>query len=168
MMHGDSKYLFVDLDGTFALNDLFQERIVKLFFQVPLRVIEVFVRRGLVGVKHLAFENYEFNKIQILVNRQVLKLIEQKKSAGYIVCLATASPQVYADYILKIWSVFDYAYGSDCCVNLKSHAKLDLIMRLSEQVDFEYVGDSLADEVIFKKCSRYYKIIDKKVYEFIN
>lgn len=164
----EKKYIFVDLDGTFAKNDLFQELLVKRFCRKPIDTFRGYLKGGVLGLKHLVFDEYHFSINQILVNIDVLKLIQKKKESGYYIFLATASPQAYADYVLKTWSVFDFARGSDQKINLKGQAKLNFILAISEGAQVEYIGDSKADQVIFRKCVRYYKLTNNQVYEFIN
>jgi hypothetical protein len=168
MTKQEIKYFFVDLDGTFAKNDLFQELLFKRFVKKPLETIYILITEGALGLKHIIFDNHTFSVDQIIVNRNVLRLIKRKKESGYHIFLATASPQVYADYILKTWSVFDLAQGSDQKVNLKGKSKLDLITSISKGAHFEYIGDSRDDQVIFNKCARYYKLTNRIIYEFNN
>lgn len=162
------KYFFVDLDGTFSKNDLFQELLVKRFCRKPIGTFRAYLRGGVLGLKHLVFHQHHFSINQVLVNSDVLKLIQKKKESGYYIFLVTASPQAYADYILKTWSIFDFARGSDHKINLKGQAKLDFIISISDGAQFEYIGDSKADQVIFSNCDRYYKLTNNQVYEFIN
>ena len=164
----EKKYIFVDLDGTFAKNDLFQELLTKRFCRKPIDTFKGYLRGGVLGLKHLVFHGHNFSINQILVNSDVLKLIQKKKESGYSIFLATASPQSYADYVLETWSIFDFARGSDDKVNLKGQAKLDFILSISEGTQVEYIGDSKADQIIFKNCVRYYKLTNNQVYEFIN
>lgn len=164
----EKKYIFVDLDGTFAKNDLFQELLVKYFCRKPIDTFRRYLKGGVLGLKHLVFNEHQFSINQILVNSDVLKLIQKKKESGYYIFLATASPQAYADYVLKTWNIFDFARGSDQNMNLKGQAKLDFILSISVGTQFEYIGDSKADQVIFKKCVRYYKLTNNRINEFIN
>lgn len=164
----EEQRLFVDLDGTFAQNDLFQELLVKRLLQKPISTVWVFLNRGVLALKHLVFDRHKFSIDQVIVNQNVLKLIGQKKEAGYKIYLVTASPQAYADYILKTLTVFDYAIGSDQKLNLKGQAKLDLIKFLACSASIEYVGDSKVDQIIFNECLTYYKVINNNVYEFTN
>ena len=164
----EKKTIFVDLDGTFAKNDLFQELLVKRFCRKPINTLWGYLRGGVIGLKHLVFHGHDFSINQILVNRDVLNLIQKKKESGYSIFLATASPQAYADYVLKTWSIFDFARGSDQKINLKGQAKLDFILSISEGAQVEYIGDSKADQIIFRKCVRYYKLTNNQVYEFTN
>ena len=164
----EEKRLFVDLDGTFAQNDLFQELLLKLLFLRPISTVWVFLNGGVLALKHLVFGSHKFSIDQVIINQSVLKLISQKKESGYIIYLVTASPQAYADYILKTLTVFDYAFGSDQKLNLKGQAKLDLILSLSCSASIEYVGDSKVDQIIFNECLTYYKVINNNVYEFTN
>ena len=168
MTNQEKKYFFVDLDGTFAQNDLFQELVVKHFVQKPFDIVNAYLKGGVLSLKHLVFDKHQFSIDQIIVNREVLKLIQQKREHGYEIFLTTASPQVYACYVLKTWSIFDLAKGSSQIINLKGQAKLDFILSIAEGTAFEYVGDSKADQIIFSKCVRYYKIINNQVYEFAN
>jgi hypothetical protein len=165
-MNGNQeKLFFVDLDGTFAKNDLFQELLARQFCQKPVITIIVFLKGGVLALKHFVFKNYIFSPRQVIVNKSVLELIQHKKDIGYKIYLATASPQVYADFIFKTWTVFDAGFGSNKKVNLKAKAKLDLIVTVASGNTFEYIGDSKADEIIFSKCQIYYKVIDNQVYE---
>jgi hypothetical protein len=144
----EEQRLFVDLDGNFAQNNLFQELLLKRLFQKPLSTVWVFLNGGgVLALKHLVFDSHKFSIDQVIVNQGVLKLISQKKS-GYKIYLVTASPQAYAYCILKTLTVFDYAFGSDQKLNLKTQAKLDLFKFLSCSASIEYVGDSKVDQII--------------------
>lgn len=164
----EKKYMFVDLDGTFAKNDLFQELLFKRLCRRPVSTLKGYLRGGILGLKHLVFHGNNFSTDQILVNDDVLKLIQKKKAIGYSIFLATASPQAYADYVLNTWSVFDFARGSDQKINLKGQAKLDFILSISKGAHVEYIGDSKADQIIFRECVCYYKLTNNQIYEFIN
>lgn len=162
------KLFFVDLDGTFAKNDLFQELLIRRFSQKPIATTIIFLTGGILALKQYVFENHIFSLSQVIVNKQVVELIYLKKEAGFRIYLATASPQAYADYILKTWPIFDAAFGSDKRTNLKAKAKLDLIESISNGNSFEYIGDSKADEIIFSKCYKYYKITNYQINEITN
>lgn len=167
-MSNNKKYLFVDLDGTFAKNDLFQELLIKCLLQKPYDTVNAYLRGGVLQLKHFVFRNHKFSTDQVMVNSKVLSLIKEKKKSGYQICLATASPQMYAEYIGKTWSIFDFALGSNEEVNLKGRAKLDMIVSFSKGAHFEYIGDSKADQIIFNKCPRFFKLTNNQVYEFTN
>lgn len=158
----------VDLDGTFVKNDLFKELLILRFISNPCLVLYNFITNGVLGLKYISFKNYVFSLDQVIINYNVLDLIKKKRALGYTIVLATASPQPYADFIAKNWPIFDKAFGSNNKCNLKGQRKLNLIISISEGQKFEYIGDSKIDNVIFKNCSNYYKIINHEVYEFNN
>ena len=158
----------VDLDGTFAKNDLFMELLISKFFTNPKLYISSYLTYGLVGLKRFVFYNHEFSDHQILINNNVLEVIKLKKALGYTIVLATASPQVYADFIAEKWGIFDKAFGSNNRCNLKGQEKLNLIFSISDGQNFEYIGDSKIDNIIFKHCVKYYKVINYEVHEFTN
>jgi hypothetical protein len=164
----EEKYFFVDLDGTFAKNDLFQELLIKHLLRKPLHTVNTYIRGGVLQLKHLVFDNHTFSVNQVIVNREVLKLIHDKIESGYKIFLATASPQEYADYVLKTWPIFDFAQGSNQKINLKGQEKLNLMISFSEGAHFEYIGDSKADRIIFNMCPRYYKLTNNQIYECTN
>ncbi len=158
----------VDLDGTFSKNDLFVELLINKFFNKPKLVIKCYLKYGVLGLKQLVFNNYRFSYDQVLINNNVLEIIEQKKALGYTIVLATASPQEYANFIAERWEVFDKAFGSNNKCNLKGQEKLNLIFSISNGQNFEYIGDSKIDNIIYKHCVKYYKVINYEIYEFTN
>ena len=167
-MQKESRIFVVDLDGTFIKNDLFIELLIMNLVKSFREVVSIFFSRGIVGLKQFVFVNHEFSENQVLINHNVLEIVREKKALGYCIILATASPQVYADFVANTWNIFDKAYGSTDLINLKGSDKLKLILSISGGKTFEYIGDSRVDNIIFKHCSTFYKVIQKEVYEFTN
>jgi hypothetical protein len=147
-----SKVLVVDLDGTFAKNDLFIELVIKFIIQKPFHLILLIFRHLLnenfmIILKNKVFSSHEVLKSDFLINDEVLKFITSNKSNYQKIILMTATPDEIAKKFLIFFDIFNEAYGSTT-VNLKGRLK---VLKLTDigYSNFDYIGDSRDDEPIF-------------------
>ena len=153
----ENKVLIVDLDGTLIKSDLLLESFFnatsKNFF-VFFHSIYILILKGKYSLKKYLYEKSEIDVSNLPYNSDVLDFILnwKKENPGKKVVLATASYHQFARKIFKHLNIFDDCYGSEKNINLKGRAKLNLIKSISSSYD--YIGDSKADKVIWKKSDR--------------
>lgn len=151
--------IIVDLDETLVLQDRFQELLFLDFKKRPLSVIKELANKPILEVKKRLFSSpFEFEPS---FNQEVIQYLKTKKNDGHKVYLVTASPQEYADFVAaKLNGLIDITYGSTD-INLKGENKLKFIQKNISR-EFEYLGDSTSDKIIFAKSNSFIKINKSK------
>lgn len=159
-MENTKKILFVDLDGTFLLNDLFISTLKKrpwLFFLI-------FKKMSLIYLKNYLFKNIDFEKQDLKLNEIVFQFIEENKHKYSAVNLISASPQKYIDYVIERYpDTFNEGHGSNNNINLKGEKKVDFIKKVYGDIKFDYIGNSSVDQYIYIHCDRAYHYKNKKL-----
>jgi len=146
--------LIVDLDGTILKTDTLFEGLAKLIKQ---NFLFVFLLPFWLCQGKLKFKNkiskYALPNFQLLpLNSEFVSFVRDEKAKNRTVILATASTERYAKAFAEELGIFDDVLSSSETVNLKSKAKLSAI--LSKYEEFDYAGDSSADEPLFKLARR--------------
>ncbi len=95
---------------------------------------------------------------QLPYNEVVLKFLKDEKSKGREIYLATASMQSIADKINNHLQIFKGAYGSENNINLSSSNKLNKLEELFGKYNFDYIGDSNSDLIIWENANKGYAI----------
>ncbi len=152
-------YLICDMDGTLLVNDHFKERLIRMSFYKPLKVLQATLK-GLVYLKHYIMEGYKPD-VNDKINREVLDFIKRHKDRYTSVLLISATSHEFVTYVAAQIGVFDAAYGTKH-QNLKGASKLQFI-RENGFVPFEYIGDSKADKVIFDAAEKYYRVSNNRL-----
>jgi 4-hydroxybenzoate polyprenyltransferase len=154
--------LYVDLDGTFIKSDMLLETFLVAFKNNPLIVFTVFfwLLQGKAYLKQKLSESATVNVASIPVNPQTFKFLEQQKSLGRKIVLATASNQSIAKQFVNNYVVFDNYIASTTDNNLKGQNKLDAILKLSKEDEnkFDYMGNSIEDFILFEKATNSYLV----------
>lgn len=158
-----NKILCVDLDGTFIKSDMLFESFFYCFFRDPLILFICFfwlLTGGKRRLKEQLAKRYHFNAEVIPLNKEVVKLIKEKKSSGYEICLVSASwDSIVKSFFLAYPDLFDrYFATSDDKNNLAGNNKADFLTTLFPQ-GFEYVGNSKADMPVWNKSKKAYCIV---------
>jgi 4-hydroxybenzoate polyprenyltransferase len=83
---------------------------------------------------------------------EVIEYISKAKDSGRDIYLLTAANQQIADSISKHNKIFVSVIGSDSELNIKGKNKLTAIQNIIGANDFDYIGDSRADVVIWQKA----------------
>lgn len=151
-------FLICDLDGTLLKNDFFIELLLRALVHSPLKTVKHLLK-GLVYLKHQLLDDYDAD-INVVLNKDVTALIENKRSSFKKVILISASTDVFTKRVADKLGVFDASYGT-VDVNLKGERKLDFIKR-SGFTPFVYIGDAKADNTIFAAAQYYYIVKNKK------
>lgn len=143
----------IDFDGTFFKNDFFKEAFFRKLIRHPFFIFQhFFLRRGsLLQLKQLLLSELvvDYNP-SLLINPAVLQWIETNKNKYDKIVVVSASPLFFVQKIVAPLQLFHTIDGS-INLNLKGKAKLDFIIQKWGD-DFDYMGDSKADEPIFAKA----------------
>lgn len=152
----NKKNLFVDLDGSLIKGDLLYESFFNFLSNdilAPIKCLAILIKFGLVELKSFLYKNSFLNVKNLPIDRDVLKFIEnwKTKNNGDVV-LISASHELYVQDIAKHINIFDACYGSSNN-NLKSTQKLKTINNYSQDIPFDYVGNSIDDLAIWEYAS---------------
>lgn len=164
-------YLICDFDKTFVRNDFFAEQFFKAFFTFRwINVVRYFGKEGALATKNLLLKNFTptSSLVSEKINQAVLAYIKAHAAQYDKVILLSASPQFFLDRLARLnksFDIFDEIHGSTL-VNLKGVKKLQYI-RDQHWEPYVYIGDSAADEVLFRASyKKYVKVINGKPVEF--
>ncbi|MEM1378316.1 MAG: UbiA family prenyltransferase [Pseudomonadota bacterium] len=143
--------LAVDLDGTLIAGDLLWEAVFILLRKGPwtLFLFPLWLSRGKAAFKAEIFSRVEIEPSALVYRPEVLAWLEVQKSTGREIVLATASCSQKAQQIADHLGCFSNVVGSDQHTNLKSKAKLDLLVSQYGDGGFDYAGNSADDLVLF-------------------
>jgi 4-hydroxybenzoate polyprenyltransferase/phosphoserine phosphatase len=152
--------LVVDLDGTLIKTDLLYE---SLFDALSRRHIGVFNRdlpsrltRN--GIKRHLLSFCDIDHGNLHYNENVLGIIDEARSAGRKVYLATASDRFHADKVAKHLEVFDGVFASDENQNLKGETKARALVEAFGEGGFDYIGNDTSDKAIWRHARRAYGV----------
>ena len=156
----------IDFDRTFMLNDFFLEAFFRKLLGQPFYIARYFLtsKKNILELKRSLLDGYQ-NKydLDLLINPSVKEWIQNNRSEYEKMILVSASPDFFVKKLLAEYSFFDAIHGSSD-INLKGKAKLDFIIQHYGN-QFDYMGDSRADEPIFAAATRAYKVTGKNITE---
>ncbi len=140
--------LVVDLDGTLTKTDMLVESVIWNIINNPRIALAAFVnflkKRNKAQLKQELAKNYKFSAKSLPMNSDVLSLIEEYKSRGSVIALATGSDKRIAlNFSAEMPGRFDFVFASDGKINLTSTDKAAVLAE--KFVEFDYVGNSRAD-----------------------
>ncbi len=152
--------LIVDLDGTLIKTDLLYEGFKALirknifyFFSCCFWLL-----RGRVNLKKEIFKKIYIPADSLPFNAEVVNFLEKEFDNGRTIILATASLLPNGVEISKVYPLFTKVYGTEN-INLKGKNKLKLLIHLFGKGQFDYIGNSYSDLVIFAS-SRYAYLVN--------
>lgn len=125
----------------------------------PLNIFHIIRQKNCLELKEWAEKFAKPDSFPI--NQPVFKLLAEAGKSGNKVWLATASPDFVANAVAKRLRLFDGVLASGNGVNLKGVAKAQALVRKFGLKGFDYIGDSPADEEIWKVCRRAYVMGNK-------
>lgn len=139
------------MDGTLLRNDFFMESFCASILTNPLELLTGLQKKGLVKLKTKLLAKRQINyNIDFLLNQYVIDWLTNNRNKYSKAIVVTASPQSFARKILSDSNFIDEIYGSTD-INLKAKKKLDFIIK-NFGPEFIYIGDSKADNCLFKKA----------------
>ncbi|MEO1703271.1 MAG: UbiA family prenyltransferase [Pseudomonadota bacterium] len=148
--------LAVDLDGTLIAGDLLWEAVFVLLRKAPWLVFAFpfWLAKGKSVFKDEIFSRVELEPDALAYRADVIEWLEGEKAAGRSNILATASCAQKAQQIADHLGLFADVAGSDRTTNLKSKAKLALLVEKYGDGGFDYAGNSADDVVLFDAARR--------------
>ena len=148
------RVVVVDLDGTLINSDMLMENLFLFLRLHPLRFFELFV--WLMGGKAYfkrRLADAVLPDVDFLpYNRPLLAWLNQQRTLGAKLILATASDLRIAQKVADHLGLFDEVLGTEN-TNLSSRNKRDGLNQRFRERGYEYVGNSVADMPVWKTAS---------------
>ena len=154
----------IDFDKTLLKNDFFKEIFYRTLLQNPFKIINHFLikRSSILDLKNELLLNFKINyPVQLLLNPMIINWINENKAHYEKIIIVSASPDFFVKNILKQLDFINEIHGSTD-INLKGQNKLDYIMSKWGS-NFDYLGDSKSDNVIFKSARNGFLITRNKL-----
>lgn len=153
MIPAENIPLVVDLDGTLLRTDLLLESTRCLIKQKPwtAALMPLWLLKGRAYLKQRIFQLVRIDVSLLPLHDELLLWLKEEKNRGRRLVLATASNSDQARSVVESLGLFDAIMGSDGRHNLKGRNKLQRIVQECGK-QFDYVGNSSADLVIWKNC----------------
>jgi 4-hydroxybenzoate polyprenyltransferase/phosphoserine phosphatase len=152
--------LVVDLDGTLTTADVSLEAFVRFaksrVSNFLLLILWLF--RGRSVAKAMVARALPLDVATLPVRQGVVELIKRARDEGRPVILASASHQRNITRVAYHIGLFDLAWGTTARHNLKGKNKLARILAHTGGAAFDYVGDSKADEPLWKAARNGYTL----------
>lgn len=144
--------LYVDLDGTLCRADTMQQAAIQALRDHPLQAVRALIAllKSRHAAKDVIAETVDLDPAALPYREAVIDYVKQAKQQGRRVVLATGSHRKYADAVAKYLGLFDAVYATENGTNLIGENKLLSIRADCGEKDFEYLGDSGQDLVIFE------------------
>jgi len=153
--------LIVDVDGTLIHGDLLYEVIALSIKQSPVQFIKhlPLLFKGKALFKEKIFQLVDLDYTCLPYNRELIEFLVNEALSGRNIILATASPTSAAREISKVHPLFTTVFGTENNINLKGKNKLDVLVNNFGSGNFDYIGNSNADRLIFSS-SRYAYLVN--------
>ncbi len=148
--------LIVDLDGTIITCDLLLVSITELFKKSCLTLFKLlfWLIHGKSVLKAKIAERVNIDVRNLPYNNEVLTWLKIKKKEGRTLILSTASNERYAKQIAEHLGIFDSVQASNYDINLSSHTKRDLNVKLFGEGRFDYIGNSMDDIPVWNAAAK--------------
>lgn len=150
----DTVPLVVDLDRSLLRSDLISESLAVLARQRPLALFGLArsLLRGRAAFKH-RLARLAMPDVQTLpYRREILDYLQQQKSRGRRLILATAADAGCAERVARHLGLFDEVYSSDGLSNLGGTAKQRLLVARFGERGYDYLGDSRRDMPVWRSA----------------
>ncbi len=161
--------LVVDLDGTLIKSDLLHESLLIFLLQNPLRIFSVlkWAMSGRPFLKEKLAQKVALDVEFLPYNQEVIDLIKEEREKHRPIVLATASHIIYAKKIADHFS-FDQFFATEGKINLSGNNKREKLVQEFGKNNFDYVGNSKDDLLVWKDCYRAYAVnvptcVEKKI-----
>jgi 4-hydroxybenzoate polyprenyltransferase/phosphoserine phosphatase len=154
-MNGENgRPIVVDLDGTLVNSDMLVENLFLFLRLYPCRVFHVlaWLMRGKACLKRNLADAVLPEASALPYNQCLVTWLKTQRAQGRHLVLATASDQRIAERVAAHVGLFDEVLGTND-VNLSSSAKRDVLVERYGDKGYEYVGNSMADLVVWASAS---------------
>lgn len=149
-----SDLLVVDLDNTLIDSDILIEACFIYIKKNPLNIFILFIWlfRGKAYLKNrLTSEILEEIDVETLpYNQEVINVVEQYRSAGKRVILASGTHEDILEKISNWLGLFDDYVGTNLTRNFIGNVKAEYLVSTYGKKNFDYVGDSFTDLKVWK------------------
>ncbi len=138
--------LCVDLDGTLVKSDTLVDSALALARHHPSALLRIpgWLAEGKAALKQHIAATVQLDVAHLPYNRELLQFLEQQRSTGRPIYLATAADSATAHRVADHLGIFTGVLASDGTTNLSGHNKLDAFrQRFGDS--FDYVGNALPD-----------------------
>lgn len=145
--NGDSRPLYVDLDGTLLATDMLWESLLLLLKQRPFTCLylPLWLLKGKANIKRQIANRVTFNPASLPYRKNVLSWLRQERASGRELVLATAADEKIVAPIAQHLDLFVNVLASDGRVNLSGLRKLHAIKQYAGERGFDYAGDAEVD-----------------------
>ena len=152
--------LVVDLDGTLIAGDTLHLSLALLVRRRPwvAPVLPFVVLTGRAQFKQFVSDRVSLDPASLPYRSDVLAFVKQERAASRKIVLATAAHRRIADDVARHLGLFDSVVATDGRHNAKGPGKLASIRAHLGNVEFDYVGDSMADVPVFRAARRSYLV----------
>lgn len=149
-----NRTVVVDLDGTLVNTDMLVENLFLFLRLHPLRIFEAiaWLFRGKAYFKRRLADAVVPDVTRLPYNKELLYWLEQQRTAGARLILATASDLRIAHNLAEHLGIFDEVLGTES-TNLSSRNKREALVQRYGERGYEYVGNSVADLALWKAAS---------------
>jgi 4-hydroxybenzoate polyprenyltransferase/phosphoserine phosphatase len=138
--------LCVDLDGTLVKSDTLVDSTLALARHHPAALLRIpgWLAQGKAALKQHIAATVQLDVTHLPYNRELLQFLEQQRSTGRPIYLATAADGATARRVADHLGLFTGVLASDGTINLSGNNKLDAFrQRFGES--FDYIGNALPD-----------------------
>lgn len=148
--------LFVDLDGSLIATDCLWESLIILLKEKPLLFLRVpfWILKGKHYFKNRVTDNTDLEVTVLPYRQNVIDYIQTARTTNRRIILATATDERIATKIANFTGVFDNVIATNENVNLAGKNKLERINILTQNSEFDYIGNGTADFTIWSKARR--------------
>lgn len=148
--------LCVDLDGTLIKTDTLYESILLLISKniLLIFILPFWLSKGKAYFKSMLAKHCVPDATKLPYRTEVLEYIQQRKNTGCEICLVTAANENIAKSVYEFTGIFDSYHGSNESTNLKGASKAKLLCAKYGDKQFDYIGDSRSDLIIWQHCRK--------------
>ena len=145
--------LCVDLDGTLVKSDTLYDSALAVARHRPLALLSLpgWLLEGKAALKRHIANTIQLDVTHLPYNRELLQYLEQQRSTGRPIYLATAADADTANRIAAHLGLFTSVLASDGTVNLAGKNKLAAFQsRFGD--NFSYIGNAMPDFPLLEHC----------------
>lgn len=148
------KVIVVDLDGTLVNTDMLLENLFLFLRLYPLRIFGVifWLFGGKSYFKRRIADAVLPDATSLPYNKDLLAWLEQQRTSGARLVLATASDWRIANRVAAHLGLFEEVFGTES-INLASGNKQAAMVGRFGEHGYEYVGNSFADLAVWRSAS---------------
>jgi phosphoserine phosphatase len=152
--------LCVDLDGTLIRGDTLAISFRWLARHRPwlLAFAGITLLRGRAAMKAFVARQVVPDPGQLPWRSEVVDFLRAERARGRRVVLVTAAHRRIAETVATHLALFDGVVATDAEANVKAAHKLAAIRKLLGDKEFDYIGDSMADLVVFTAARQSYLV----------